>query len=261
MTKHIYKLIYDLSPAYIHDVETHGGGAKYTFMKPWDLIEGRSEILNDLDGELTNFYTVLQYKPWFEEFLERIILTPFSKPLWENAAENYKKGCPINRAVLFFIKYRQSRMGLGKDFATMTRNRVRRGMNEQVSSWLSAIEGLPEAHKRFQRVVITNEDATGLVKREDGHNTLFYSDLPYLPSTRQSVGQYGEFEMTEKQHADYLELLGSLKGKFILSGYPSELYEGFEKRFGWNRREILIDNKSSSAKKKEKKTECLWYNF
>jgi len=52
-----------------------------------------------------------------------------------------------------------------------------------------------------------------------------------------------------------------LKGKFILSGYPSELYEIVSKAQGWYRADIEIDNKASSSKKKKKKIECLWANY
>ncbi len=52
-----------------------------------------------------------------------------------------------------------------------------------------------------------------------------------------------------------------MKGKFILSGYPSELYSAFEKEHGWHRVEIEISNSASSSKTKEKKKETLWMNY
>ena len=67
--------------------------------------------------------------------------------------------------------------------------------------------------------------------------------------------------MTVEQHQALLEVLANIKGKFILSGYPSDLYTEFESRHGCHRQEINIDNKASSKKTKDRKTECLWTNF
>lgn len=139
-------------------------------------------------------------------------------------------------------------------------NRTRRGMNEQVSSWLTAVEGLPEVHARLKRVVILNDDALKVIRQQDGENTLFYCDPPYLHETRASTGEY-QHEMTEEQHRALLLTLALVKGKFILSGYPSKLYDEFATRHGWRCQTVEIDNKASSAKSKEKKTECLWMNY
>ena len=166
----------------------------------------------------------------------------------------------IKRAVWFFIKMRQSRQGLGKDFATLSRNRTRRCMNEQVSSWLTAIEGLPEVHARLKRVVILNDDALKVITPQDGPNTLFYCDPPYLHETRVTTSDYAH-EMTPEQHGQLLNALAAIEGRFILSGYPSGLYDGFAKVAGWHCERIEIDNKASSKATKEIKTECLWMNF
>ena len=171
-------------------------------------------------------------------------------------------GGPVDNAIAFFIRYRQSRQGLGKDFATLSRNRTRRGMNEQVSSWLTAIEGLPEIHERLKRVVILNDDAVKVIRQQDGPNTLFYLDPPYLRETRSNGGgEYGEHEMTDQDHRKLLLGLAFVKGKFLLSGYRNAMYDGLAEASGWHRVDIHIDNKASSAKKKEIKTECVWMNY
>ena len=69
------------------------------------------------------------------------------------------------------------------------------------------------------------------------------------------------FEMSNEKHKRLLHCLSKIDGKFLLSGYPSNLYAHYAKRYGWNRHEKQIDNKASSKKKKEMKTECLWANF
>lgn len=251
--------IIQLMPDHMHYVEPFFGGGAVFFKKPDDLVQGHSEVLNDLYGELVNFWTVLKSKETFPEFERAVAMTPFAKPTWEQSLEIHSDD-PVERACAFFVRYRQSRQGLGRDFATMSRKRTRRGMNEQVSSWLSAIDGLKEAHERLSRVAIFCENATTLIQREDDFDTFFYCDPPYLPSTRIVNNAY-TCEMTEEQHLALLHTLGAIKGKFLLSGYPNDLYEAVAKKHNWQRTDILIDNKASAQKTKPQKTECLWYNY
>jgi hypothetical protein len=67
--------------------------------------------------------------------------------------------------------------------------------------------------------------------------------------------------MSKEDHEQLLDVLSAVKGRFILSGYLSAVYAWVERRENWHRVDIDIDNKSSSAKAKEIKTECLWMNF
>ena len=251
--------IIELMPPHVHYVEPYFGGGAVLFNKPMNLVEGHSEVVNDVYGDLIKFWLVLQSPVWFPEFQRRMTLTPLSKAHFECASMSESKD-PVNIACNFFIRYRQSRQGLGKDFATMSRSRTRRGMNEQISSWLSAVEGLQEAHERMMRVVIFNEEATKVIEREDSKDTLFYVDPPYMAQTRVAKSAY-EHEMTFSQHDHLLDTLGAAKGKFVLSGYRSELYDNSARHFGWNRVDIKIDNKASSKKVKPVKTECLWMNY
>lgn len=158
----------------------------------------------------------------------------------------------------FFIHARQSRQGLFKDFATLSRNRTRRGMNEQVSAWLTAIEGLPEVHERLKRVVILNRDASDVIRSQDGPNTLFYCDPPYLHSTRTAADAYTH-EMTKEQHKTLLDTINNCKGMVMLSGYRNPLYD--RELRGWNRHDFQIDNKASGAATKHIVTESVWCNF
>jgi DNA adenine methylase len=186
---------------------------------------------------------------------------PFSQYEWKATIGNGEfTQARVARAVHLFVRYRQSRQGWGKDFATLSRNRTRRGMNEQVSAWLSAVEGLPEAHERLRRVVVLNDDAVKVIWQQDGKQTLFYCDPPYLHSTRAVTNAY-EHEMTREDHIRLLETLAKIKGRFLLSGYRSILYNSYSNRFGWNRVDIPIDNKASSKKTKEIKVECVWMNY
>ena len=250
--------IIGLMPPHLHYVEPFfGGGAVLLARQPI----GVSEVINDLHGELTNFWRMLQCPEKFKEFQSRVDLIPFSEVEFDKALELQGQSTEdVDRAVQFFVLARQSRQGLMKDFATLSRNRTRGGINEQVNSWLSVIDGLPDVHRRLKSVVILNQDACDVIRKQDGSNTLFYCDPPYLHETRSSTGEYAH-EMTVEQHKRLLATLASIEGKFMLSGYPSDLYSAWATKYQWKCHQQKIDNKASSSKVKEIKTECLWCNF
>lgn len=249
-----------LMPRHLHYVEPFfGGGAVLLHKNP----DGVSEVVNDINRELTNFWRVLQYPGSFERFKRRIEAVPFSEIEWkesERGSISAAGEADVEAAIDFFIRARQSRQGLMKDFATLSRNRTRRNMNEQVSAWLTAIEGLSDVHRRLSQVVVLTRNATEVIRQQDGKSTLFYCDPPYLHETRVTTSDYA-FEMTIQQHRELLATLGGIKGYFLLSGYPSALYEEFAQHFGWNVHKIEIDNKASGQGEKPIKTECVWMNF
>ena len=65
--------------------------------------------------------------------------------------------------------------------------------------------------------------------------------------------------MTEARHRELLDLLRSVKGKVILSGYPSALYD--TALSFWNRHTLDLPNNASGGKKKDREIEVLWCNF
>lgn len=260
-------------PPHLHYVEPFfGGGAVLLardpnrhWMQAGDALppaplKGCSEVVNDISRELSNFWQVLRDPVQFEEFRRQVELTPFSESEWEASEPRMASEDPIESAAAFFVRARQSRQGLMKSFATLSRTRTRRRMNEQVSSYLSAIEGLPEVHERLQKVVILSGDACDVIRQQDGPHTLYYCDPPYMHETRTARTAYA-FEMRVEQHVQLLKTLAGVQGKFLLSGYRCSLYDKYAHDYGWRREDRMIDNKASSCKSKEIKCECLWMNY
>lgn len=262
------KWIVSLIPPHSHYVEPYCGGCSVLLHKSPD---GVSEIVNDISGELTTFWRVMADEHQFAMFARKVAAIPFSENEFElslAAHEQWLNGeCiqsgvfEVDRAVLFFVLCRQSRQGLMKDFATLSRNRTRGGMNEQVSAWLTAVAGLPDVHARLKRVVVMNRPAIDLIESEDGTKTVFYLDPCYLHETRKTVSDY-QFEMTSQDHTVLLDTLGQIRdSKFLLSGYRSTMYDSAANLHGWNRHEYKIANNASSKSTKDVKTECIWTNF
>jgi DNA adenine methylase len=225
-----------------------------------------AEIVNDLNNDLMRFWIVLQNDQSFKEFMRTVNAIPFSEMEFAKAyARRETNGLnkpyhEIDRAVDFFVCCRQSRAGCFKDFATITRSRIRSGMNEQVSAWLSSIERLPEVHARLQRVLILNRHAVDVIHQQDCPDAFFYLDPPYHSSTRASNGQYAH-EMSDNEHRELLIALGNIQGKFILSGYRCEDYDKFSDICNWYRMDIDMPNNAAGGDVKRIMTESLWMNY
>lgn len=240
-------------PKHSHYVEPFFGGGSVLLAKSPEEV---SEVVNDLHMELTTFWRVLQNERQFQDFTRIIEAMPFSQVEWRDS--RLPSDNPIQRAVNFFVRCRQSRAGKLSSFATLSRNRTRRGMNEQVSSWMSAVQGLPAVAERLKRVVILNDNAVDVIRSQDGPNTLFYLDPPYVHHTRSTTSDY-DHEMNEEDHARLLDTIKQCTGKIMISGYPNKLYDSTLKNWGFI--DINIDNKASSAKEKPIMTERIWMNY
>jgi DNA adenine methylase len=257
---YLAKRIIALMPEHVSYVEPYAGGLSVLLAKDPD---GVSEVANDLDRHLINFWEVMRQPGRFEEFRRMATATPFSEWHWElagHASREKREDIPgdVDRAWAFFVYVRQSLAGRQDVFAPLTRKRVRRRMNEQASAWLSAVKGLAAVHERLKRVVILNRDALEVIRQHDGPETLYYCDPPYLPRTRTAPDVYGH-EMTAAQHGELLDLLTGCQGQVMLSGYPSALYD--DALSSWNRHTFDLPNNAAGGKTKRRETEVLWCNF
>jgi DNA adenine methylase len=260
---YLARQIVALMPPHTHYVEAQAGGLAVFFAKPF---EGISEVVNDINGDLMTFWRVLQDKKSFAEFKRRIEAVPFSEVEWQDAEqalagldESVRRTDLVERAVRFFILSRQSMAGRCQEFTPLTRTRTRRGMNEQASAWLKAIEGLTAVHARLQRVVILNRPAIEVIRSQDGPQTLFYLDPPYLPETRSSGEVFGKFDMTEAEHEELLEVIQGLQGKVMISGYRCPLYDA--RLTKWHRHEFDVPNNAAGGVLKRRMVETVWCNF
>lgn len=252
--------IIPLLPDYTHFSSVFLGNAGLEFSLPY---VGVSETWNDYSNNLSNLYLVLQNKGMFAEFSRLVGLTLFSETEFWTAKQVVDSpfeyfGPSVNLAWRYYIMNRLSYAGRGTNFATPT-SRLRRDMNENVSAYLSAVAYLPEFHKRLQFPDIRCMHFRDFIPQFDRLDGLLYCDPPYMFSTRKSGGY--EIEMTDEEHEELLKLLSKIKGKFMLHGFDSELYQRFEKEFGWKRHEFILSKSSSSSKIKPKMKEIIWMNY
>lgn len=282
---YLAKRIVALMPPHLHYVEPYFGGGSVLLARDPDRdwliddarklkhgdkvpagLRGCSEVVNDIDGELMNFWDCLKHRGAFKHMVYALSVTPFSQYEFSDAMRILRtkhpepEFTPVDRAMAFFVCCRQSLAGRMKDFAPLSKTRTRRGMNEQASAWLSAIEGLPAVHERLKGVAILNKDALDVIRQQDGGKTLFYFDPPYLKETRTAKEVY-RHEMTLWEHRQLCELLARIEGKFLLSGYRHELYDNFSEKHGWHRVDFDLPNNAAGGDKKRRMIECVWMNY
>lgn len=254
--------IIKLFPPHKIYTEVYAGGLSVLLNKDY---EGIAEVVNDLNGELTSFWKVLQSPQYFPLLKRRLEATPFSQVEFnltkEITSSRPKSNNIVDIAYDLFVRTRLSLAGRGTSFAPISTNRLRRGMCEQVSAWLSSIEALTEVHNRLKRVLIYNDDALRVIDWCDNKDTLFYLDPPYSIDTRVSKKDYGQYEVTPQHHLDLLNKLCTIKGKFAISGYHSKVYDDFAAQQKWRVVEFPTTNNASHQDKKPSRVEVVWLNY
>jgi DNA adenine methylase len=274
---YLARRIVELMPRHRHYVEPFAGGLHVLFRRdPFDPRlwwgesgddRGVSELVNDLDGRLVNFWRVLRDPGLFAAFVRLCQATPLSRAVWEEARSAAGDSDPVRDAWAFFVLVRQSRAGERRTFTPPTRGRTRRGINGNVSEWLGAVDGLAAVHARLRPVFVEHMDAVDLIRREDKKDkkgafaTLFYCDPPYLHETRGDRDAYA-VEMTDAEHRRLLDVLLTVRGKVILSGYPSGMYDAaLTPARGWTRLVFDLPNHAAGGASKQRMREVLWCNF
>lgn len=120
------------------------------------------------------------------------------------------------------------------------------------------LQKLHKAAERLKGVAILRGDALALLPLWP--DALVYADPPYLPSTRLDRCIYNH-ELCEEGHARLLAIARKHRGHFVLSGYPSQLYN--LRLDGWRRlkRSRQVSGIYSTGRQTREVTECLWLNF
>ncbi|KKL47639.1 hypothetical protein LCGC14_2333550 [marine sediment metagenome] len=164
------------------------------------------EIINDIDGELINFYRVLKHRP--AEFAEQFHLELVSRQLF-NEYRRFEEGkTELERAMRFYYVMRLC-FGGKREQRTFGTGTVH--MPGELN--LSRIYFVAHQYSgRLERVVIENLSWQKCIQIYDRPHTFFYLDPPY-PSTQK--GMYAR--MSWEQHAALAEVLHRVQGKFLLS--------------------------------------------
>ena len=214
------------------------------------------QVINDKDPGAIAIFQALRDEPGL--FIGRIKRTKYCEKTFEKALakEDDKFKDYMDYAVNEYIIRRMSRGGLKKNFAWS--NRSRGGQPGDVNAWETMFEHLPLIAEKLKNVNIFQKDALKVIKAFNDKETLVYCDPPYVDDARVSKSAY-EYEMTTDDHINLAEILKQFRGKVIISGYPSTLYNRLYEN--WRKVKKKIANHSSQQKKKPQKVEVCWMNY
>jgi DNA adenine methylase len=224
-----------------------GSGAVF-FNKPKSMIE----TINDIDGEVINFFKVCREKP---EALARMInLTPWAKDEFIQCRNNHPTN-DIERARQLAVMHWMS-FGAIKASNTF---RYTSGANynkgpDNPKLWGGLPFRIVEAAKRLKNAQIENKPAVDLIKTFNGEKIFMYLDPPYLKETRSLQKDQYEHELSDFQHEELLQEITKTKSKVMISGYDNELYNDYLK--DW-----MKVSKKNQAERGTTRTEVLWMNY
>lgn len=234
-------------------VEPYGGAASVLLRK----APSYAEIYGDLDDELVNLFRVLRDPARATKLVALLRLTPFAREEFYaayGAARNR-----VERARRLIVR---SFMGYGSDgasgqYRTGFRANSNRSGTTPAGDWPNIPENLERIVSRLVGVTIESRPAIDIMGDHDAPDALHYVDPPYLHETRARANRRADnggvyrHEMTTEQHVELLDVLRTLQGHVIVSGYPSALYD--ERLQGWERIE-----RAALADGAKPRTECLW---
>lgn len=249
-------------PAHRVYVEPFGGAASVLIRKP----RSYGEVWNDLDGDVVNFFRVLQDPLRAARLVQLLELTPYARAEFDlsMAGEDVE---PVERARRLAIR---SFMGFGSNAhassrrghrATGFRGNANRSGTTPSGDWRNYPAELAKIIERLRGVTLESRDAARVIAHHDGPDTLFYCDPPYVHSTRSAGAvdhndvKYRMYrhEMTDACHAAMLEQLVAVRGMVVLSGYATDAYD--HALAGWHRLE-----RQAYADGARERTEVLWLN-
>lgn len=239
--------ILPLIPDHVKYVEPFlGGGAVY-----WSKAPSRVEVINDLDGFVSNFYEVL--KSDFSGLKALVEQTVFGRESHDRASavrQNQPFFSPAQRAWAFFVLANSSIYAQLDNTCKMPGDDV-----STVRSFYNKVKRFDQTYSdRLENTFVEQRDALYVIRKNDADNSFFFIDPPYFNS---DCGHYSGYDEAEFERL--LLLLTVLKGKFLLTCYPSELLDKYLHEFNWKaiRKELQL----VAGSKGKRKIEVLVMNY
>lgn len=181
-------------------VEAFGGGlALFTAKQPSKL-----EVINDLNGELVNFYKQVKYH--LDTLLDELEFVLNSREIFRDYIE--QRGLTeIQRAARWYIRNKLSFGGMGASFGTS-----RGTSTASMGSRHQRLMSIRSFNARLDRTCIENLPWEKLFATYDHAEAFFFLDPPYLDAGGRAYQGWSEETL-----AGFCERVRALKGKFIFT--------------------------------------------
>lgn len=217
------KQIIAFIPPHTCYVELFSGAAWVLFGKPPSNVE----VINDIDGELMNFFRVVKYKP--EDFMQSFELELASREEFNRLANlDLSNLTDIERAHRFYYIIMAGWGGELKYPRFQTSTNDGGHGNRLIGALKYLRKRIEPVHKRLSTVIIENLDWEVCLDRYDRSQTVMYVDPPY---PKNKVNYYYNMQSWE-DHQRLADRLSKTRCKWILSSFDMpemrELYPGDE---------------------------------
>ena len=236
------KTILNFIPEHTLYAEPFLGGAAIFFAKEPSAVE----VINDTNKELINFYQVCKNR--FHELQSLVRVTLHSRDQHDDAfVINAKPHLhdEVRRAWAIWVLSHQSfsaqlNGNWGYDKAENTTTKKIGNKREEFTEQFAI---------RLQNAQIECADALYIIQSRDTPDSFFYCDPPYYNS---NCGHYDGYSFQDFENL--IEVLSKIKGKFLLSSYPSDLLKKYAKQYRWWQwnveQGVSVNTKSGYQKRK-----------
>lgn len=225
-----------------------GGGAVFFAKTPSDF-----EVVNDINTKVVTFYKTLRDD--FEALKFKVDETFHSREQHRDAGQVYKQEIEDEVSMAWAV-WVQTNMSfgcqIGSGFGYGRDAKCAFKLHNKKARFTKALSD------RLTKVTIENNDVIKVIKTYDTPDTFFYLDPPYVSANQ---GHYAGY--TSNDFKNLLDVLTTIKGKFLLSTYPEEmLLEEYIPKNGWqieqHIKHLAVDGRRAVSKTK---TECLTFNY
>ncbi len=198
-----------------------------------------AEIINDLNGEVANFFRILQRH--YVHFMEMLRFQLTGRSEFERlSAANPESLTDLERAARFLYLQRTA---FGGRITHQTFGVVRIASAQFNITKLGPL--LEDIHERLAGVVIECLPYTDFIARYDRPTTLFYLDPPYWGME----DYYGKELFDRSDFERMAEQLANLKGQFVLSLNDTPGARRVFRRFEINETPVVYTVRASGPKR------------
>ncbi len=247
MLRHILPII----PKHAIYTEVFFGGGAIFFSKE----KSESEIINDTNVMVTNFYEVC--KTDFDSLKQKIEATLFSRATYTVALTMYRMPHLFSKLQLAWAFYVATNMGFGCRIGSWGFDKYGKRVKAFVNKKILFDSNILT---RLEDVQVENSDACKVIELYNTSDAFHYIDPPYVDSNQ---GHYDGY--SREDFVRLLKTLTQVKGKFLLSSYPSDLLDLYTKEFGWYtkvfKKPLTAKKGVLGVKRDTYKTEVLTANY
>ena len=234
--------IIDHFPAHDVYVEPFCGAASVFLRKPL----ARINVLNDLDERIVSVFRVLRDPKKSRRLAHLLYHTPYSRAEYKLCEHMTDDDVENARRLITASHQGFGSAGISKGlFPIWSFSTLR----DKPGTFLKITGNVRLWHRKMRSAYLECADFREVIKDWDSAETLFYCDPPYVAETR-SHGKYAK-EISDDDHVKLSDMLNSIEGMAIVSGYRSDLYNRLYQ--GWRR----IDRKNQSMTN-TKRIESIW---